>query len=199
MILALDLATAFGAAWGPLGGPPRVTSGRFAGSGAKHAHVGAEAVRWLNGFLAINPPSHVFIERPHLASIARGHTGFDVIYRLLGLAFTVQAVAYLRGVPDTRLVKVEDVRKHFLGTAGLKGDEAKRWTQRRCAELGWEHKNADEADALAIWSYGCEQIRPGSGQAALPGLNLGDVPTPRRLPTQRVSYQEARKLLQRKR
>lgn len=202
-ILALDLATRYGAALGVPGLKPVAISGRFGGTGASHAHVGAEAILWFHKYLKVVKPAAVFIERPHLGSLKRGTTSFDVLYRLLGLAFTIQAVAKINGVANSRLVKVEDVRRHFLGAPNLKGENAKRLVQRRCLELGWDHRSDDEADAMALWSYACEIVQPGSGHSYLgPSLVLeggtGAAPKARPLPRVVMSAKEAAETLFRK-
>lgn len=171
-VLALDLAAFYGLAEGAPGSVPMARSGRFAPAGAAHAAVGGEAIKWFNAHLSLHTPAAIFIERPHLGTLKRGTTSFDVVYRLLGLAYTFQSVAYLRGVYDCRLVKVEDIRHHFIGHGNLKGDRAKALVQRRCQDLGWAFRNPDEADALALWAYGCEQLKPGSGHAMQPGFNF---------------------------
>lgn len=196
-ILFLDLATSYGWAEGSPGGSPVAGSGRFTAAGASHAKVGAEALVWFADRLALEAPAVVFIERPGLHSVAQGKSSFDVIYRLLGLAFLFGAVAHRRGVYDVRFVKAEEVRLHFLGSKSLKGDVAKRRTEDRCRDLGWAFKNNDESDALAGWDYACEQIRRGSGHPAAAGLFASDAAPKVRRPkaaAERISAAAARDL-----
>ena len=180
-VLALDLAMAFGWAEGTPGETPLVGSGRFAPAGSGHAAIGAEALAWFADRLAVSRPALVVIERPGLHSVAAGKSSFDVIYRLLGLAFLFEAVAYRRGVYNVKFAKAEDVRLHFVGTKSARGDAGKRLVQRRCDALGWNWRNPDEADALALFAYGCELVAPGSGHKAAPGLfNASAAPAARK-------------------
>ena len=202
IVLALDLATAFGWAEGAPGETPRVGSGRFASGGSSHAAVGAGALQWFADRLAIPPkPAVVFVERIGLHSIAGGKSSFDVVYRLLGLAFMLETIAYRRGVYDVRFAKAEDVRLHFVGTKNAKGDAGKLLTQRRCDALGWTWRNPDEADALALWDYGVEQVAPGAGHEAPAGLFKASaapkVRKPRNariIPGDKISAKQAREL-----
>jgi hypothetical protein len=168
--MALDLATACGIAEGMPGGEPRASNASFAVEGGGYFGAGERALIHFSERFAAFPPAVVFIERPGLHSIGKGGTAFQVIFRLLGLIFLVGTVARARGVYDVRLVEVKDIRSHFLGGAAIPGEQAKRLTQIRCRELGYAFATPDEADAIALWDYGCEQIKPGSGHKAPPNL-----------------------------
>jgi hypothetical protein len=170
-ILAIDLATAFGWAEGVPGETPRAGSARFAKAGSSDGAVGSGALQWAADYFAFSRPKTVFIERPGLHSVAKGKSSAAVIQRLLGLCFLVQTIAYRRGIYDVRFVQAGDVRKHFLGSGRMDGARAKKLVAARCQALGWEFKNPDESDALALWSYGCETVEPGSGH----GLQTGSI------------------------
>jgi hypothetical protein len=175
-ILALDMATIYGRAEGSPGSTPFAGSGRFAVDGAGHAAIGGDQITWLADYYAVTNPAAIFIERPGLHSVKKGKSSYDVIFRLFGLCFQAASVANLRGIYDVRFVEASDVRKHFIGDGNCPGDRAKFLVQERCRELGWAFKNPDEADALAIWDYGCEQIQPGSGHPVLKGYFKGFQP-----------------------
>lgn len=168
-ILAIDLATAFGWAEGVPGKKPLSGSERFAPPGASDGAIGAAALKWAADRFAVSRPKTIFIERPGLYGVAKGKSSVQVIQRLLGLCFLVQSVAYRRGIYDVRYARADEVRLHFLGSRKLSGDAAKKSVSARCKALGWEHQDYDESDALALWSFGCEQIRPGSGAAPATG------------------------------
>lgn len=168
-VLAIDLATAFGWAEGAPGEKPISGSERFAPPGSSDGAVGAAAIKWAADRFAVSRPRTIFIERPGLYSVAKGKSSVQVIQRLLGLCFLVQAVAYRRGIYDVRYARADEVRKHFLGSRKMSGEAAKRSVSARCKALGWEHRDYDESDALALWSYGCDQIRPGSGASPATG------------------------------
>src|SRR4051794_23184226 len=152
-ILALDLATACGIAEGTPGGDPRASSKTFAVEAGGLFGAGERALMFFSDRLTVDPPAAIFIERPGLHSIGKAGTSFQAIFRLFGLIFLAGVIARCRGIYDVRLIEVKDVRKHFLGGAGVAGPDAKRLTQARCRELGWSFKNPDEADALALWDF----------------------------------------------
>jgi hypothetical protein len=107
-------------------------------------------------------------------------------------------VCHSHGVYDIRTATADQARRHFIGTNSMKGDKAKKLVQAQCEHLGWSYATADEADALALWSYGCELLRPGSGFAYQPMLEVGAptaAPKLRKLPQARMTAKEANELL----
>lgn len=195
-IMAVDLASFFGLVEGAPGGDPRAMSNHFAPEGSGHAAIGAGAVEFFADRFALSKPSVVFVERPGLHSVKKGKSSFDVIFRLLGLCFLVHVVAYMRGIYDVRFVRAEDWRLHFLGSKVIPGERAKALACQRCRELGWAFKNADEAEALGLWDYGCELVKPGTGHPAVPGMFGKAAPIQRKpkAPPLRMSAAEARSL-----
>lgn len=167
-LLALDLATEFGWAEGPIGGTPRSGTERFAPKGASRQAVFAEAIRWAADRFALSKPKVVFIEVPDLYSIAKGRSSREVIRILLGLPAIIEGVAYRRGIYDVRTASASDVRQLFLGRRNLPGEQAKRLTRERCRLLGWDFSDHNAADALAVWAYGCEVVQPGSLPNVMP-------------------------------
>lgn len=169
-ILALDVATVFGSVCEAPGGMPRARSGKWGLEGAKDPAIFAAALTWAaTEACAFGRPAVVFMEKPGLHSVAKGKSAASVIYRLWGLCAALSGTLSLLGVNDIRLVDAGTVRAHFIGDGALPGEDAKALVQQRCTELGWPWRTPDEADALAIWAYGCEQVRPGSGHAAPAG------------------------------
>ena len=66
--------------------------------------------------------------------------------------------------------RIQSVRKHFLGKHLTARDfpslsakdsrlEIKQRVIARCNQIGWQPRSDDEADAMAIWDYGCATLR----------------------------------------
>lgn len=196
VVLGIDLATTYGWALGAPGQPQETGHGRFAAAAGNEGAVAFSCLRWANDFFVLNKPAVAFVEEPLLIQNRgpnRRPENPATLKRLWGLSVVVQAVAYGRGLYDVRTVHADAVRRHFIGLKrGIPGDKAKALVQERCTQLGWAWATADEADALAVWAYGCEQVRPGSGHAFVPSLFAA----PRaRAPQVRLTAKQAAELL----
>lgn len=176
-ILALDLATKFGWAFGAAGVKP-VSGSRFftrSGDAPKDGPIsnGAKfwnAMRFISGAIAEHKPTHIICEQPIAPNAKQGQTSTTVFETLYGLPAAVRGMAYGLHVYDWEYVTVSTVRKHFIGNGGKKGDEAKPIVFRKCVALGWidpltETDLAhDRSDALAIWSWAEAKLAPKLAQ-----------------------------------
>jgi hypothetical protein len=172
LILALDVATRCGYALGRLGETPIAGSVRFGNSSSDENVIFAAALDWASQFLAPQPrPDIVMIEAMLPADAMKNHTSRAVRDRLAGLHGVIRAVAQLRGIGKIESCSVGDVRSHFIGHRGAKREHAKRQTMRRCACLGWDCKDDNAADALAVWSYACALIDPALALRLTPLFN----------------------------
>jgi hypothetical protein len=160
-ILALDLATITGFAYGELGaaGPMAAGSTRFGKVDCTRDAMFGAALRWLNSTMAENAVDCVVFEEPLHFGLRRGRSrpGNDEVS--YGLAAIVRAVAYLRKIYKVKQVRTIDVRRHFIGD-NPKRDIAKRETVARCLELGIRVADDNAADAVATWFYQCALLRP---------------------------------------
>lgn len=81
----------------------------------------------------------------------------DVAMKLFGLAATTEKAVYIANENGAgirvRSARIDQVRKHFLGSARGTRDELKAKTIRRCQELGLKPLDDDTADAIAVHSY----------------------------------------------
>ena len=154
-VLALDIATTTGAAFGRPGDAPKTWSKKFVQhtKGARLAH----ALKWTTQVLERAQPDFVAIEAP-----IKGPQRNEV---LIGLAAVCQAAVIAADIP-CQVFTVQDVRKHFLGKhlttkdfPGLKSDKAKRAIKdaviARCRSLGWGVADDNCADAAALWDLAC--------------------------------------------
>ena len=154
LILALDIATNTGAAFGdPADGLPALTSARFGEPGDSLEASFAAAMCWMENLLNARNPSRVVFESPLQPSFMRGHTTATTIRKLQGLAAIIGGTAHRMGFFNIAEAPVADIRMHFLGSRRIKSAEAKKATIARCRELGLAPKNDNEADAAALWFY----------------------------------------------
>ena len=157
-ILALDLATRFGWAEGPLGGTPRHGSERFAPAGADRAAVLAGAVRHFQRRFMAFKPAVVIFEAPLPPSFMRGHTNFNTSRTLLALPGIIEALCCINGISRCWEAKVSDIRHFFIG-GNPRGEEGKKQTIAKLVGMGFAPQDDNAADALALWHYACAQLR----------------------------------------
>lgn len=166
-ILALDIATQTGWAYGVPGEVPRAGTIRFASPGSSCGAAGCGMMRWFADFLRVNPVDRLYFEAPFDPRHMGNKTNMATARLLLGLAFHIEALATAKGIPVIRETDVADVRKHFLGK-NPRGDEGKPQVQRQCRTLGWKFDSPDAADALAVWSYACALVAPSTAVVPTP-------------------------------
>lgn len=166
-LLALDLATVTGYAVGDPELHERLTAleayGRgdnakpFSGShriAPPGTPLGVFCIRyedWLGDMLLVHQATHVVFEAPWVG----GKTSQDVARKLMGLAILTETVATRAKVPWIREANNASVRKHFIGKGRGDRKTLKRLTIEACQNRGWEPRNDDEADALALFDYAC--------------------------------------------
>ena len=172
LILALDVATRTGWALGRVGETPRSGSCRFGHSSSDENVIFGAALNWASLFLQEQgPPQILMIEALLPPDAMRGRTSKAVRDRLAGLHGVIRGVAWLRHVEQIMDCTVGDVRAHFIGDRGLKRARAKGETMLQCRRLGWDAKDDNQGDALAIWSYAGALIDPQTALKTVPLFN----------------------------
>lgn len=170
-ILALDLATITGFARGVVSGVPKAGTIAFGRGDSKNA-VFANAMAWFSGLLEPKPrPDLIVIEAMLPPQAMKGETSTAVRDRLAGLHGIVRAVGYLRGCYRIEVVRVGDIRRHFIDDGMLPRDRAKDAVMAKCRALGWQCRNDNEADALALWSYARSMLSPAAALEVSPLFN----------------------------
>tara|TARA_R110000868_G_scaffold237132_9_gene491631 strand:- start:37097 stop:37624 length:528 start_codon:yes stop_codon:yes gene_type:complete len=160
-IMAFDIATHTGVAFGHAGKTPRATTFDLSKRGNSDAARFAKAIQLTRHLLEKYEPDQVFYE----AAIG----GPKASAFLIGLAACVTGTAADMGV-KVQEARIASVRKHFLGkhltardfkTLDAKGARAaiKQAVIARCNQIGWQPRTDDEADAMAIWDFGCASLR----------------------------------------
>lgn len=171
-VLALDLASSTGVAFGVAGGKPQAGAVHL---GATEAQRYAKAISLTCGLIAKWSPDLVTVEAPVGGAKASAF--------LIGLVACVTGEATRLKVP-VKAYFPATVRKHFLGKAltardfpGKNHAAAKKAIKgavmARCHLLGWEAPNGDCADALALWDYACAMESRSHQVTSLPGLFQG--------------------------
>ena len=160
-VLALDLATTTGFAYGAPGSIPRFGHIRFTKAGSSHAETFRAFRQWLESDWnqgIKNVPDAVVYESPAVPTIMSGRTNINTIRLLVGLCAHLEEWCHGK-VDYCHEARVADVRNHFVGS-NMKSNAAKAKTMARCRMLGWEVTTYDEADACALWFYHCGWLNP---------------------------------------
>ena len=164
-VLALDLATVTGWAWGKPGSVPKFGHERFAKKDEDRPVAYRRFRLWLDLFCSAHPPALIVYESPAVPAFLGGKTNINTTKLLFGLCEHLEEWAHEKF--PLREAMVSQVRAHFIGR-NLKSAIAKELTQARCRELGWPVENADQADAVALWDYQCAFLRPDLAVSGTP-------------------------------
>lgn len=173
-LLAFDIATSTGVAFGCAGEKPKAWSVDL-GKSRSDAAKFAKAQRMARVLVKKYQPDLVAIEAP-VGGPKTSHT-------LVGLWACVTGAATDLGV-HVETHNIAAIRKHFLGqhlrTKDLPGlshakakEEIKRAVMNRCRMLGWSVENDDAADAASLWDYACSRHSPSHHITTLGGLFNG--------------------------
>lgn len=149
MILAFDLATNTGVAFGPAGAKvPELRSYKLAPGATQGARF-LEAFIMTRRLIKESGCQVIVVEK----ALAAGGGGAAARVELaMGIRACVLAAAYHEQIP-VKEYAVTTIRKHFIGKGNTPRAEAKRATIKRCQMLGWDPQNDNEADAAALWDY----------------------------------------------
>jgi Holliday junction resolvasome RuvABC endonuclease subunit len=112
--------------------------------------------RMVRRWAETHGPDLVFIEQPmDPAALVKVGATAETILSLNGYVAVVLGELHDLGI-ETMMLPRQSVLKHFVGRARFaKKDDGKRACAARCQQLGWPVANHDEADAVALWDYGC--------------------------------------------
>lgn len=148
-VLALDLATATGYAWGEHNAVPRYGLLKLPSGSAVGKFVSTFA-DWFDGFVGVEKPEWCVFEAPLMM---HGPTAnLDATRKLMGLAAQVEVVCYRRDVP-CREANVSTVKKFWAGDGRAKKPEMVGAARAR----GFDVSDHNVADALAVWAYQVHQ------------------------------------------
>ena len=148
-VLALDIATCSGWAFGTPGEAPRFGTFTLPQTGDDLGRFAYTFMQWLHAKISELEPKEVVFEAPILPS----STNIITLKKLYGLAVIAEVVCISKGVPCSEISN-GSWRKSFLGQSYPSGgtrDELKRAVISACRQMGWEPNSSDDADALGIW------------------------------------------------
>jgi len=152
-VLALDIATVTGWAYGSPGEVPTFGSIRFGKPGGSRAAAYRAFSKWLETEWNVrdHQPDLIVYESPAVPSIMSGRTNIDTIRLLVGLAEYLEGWCY--GNFELREASVSQVRAHFLGR-NMKSAIAKPMTveRSRLALLAGLAVVIGGGGALAAWA-----------------------------------------------
>jgi Holliday junction resolvasome RuvABC endonuclease subunit len=115
-------------------------AGDGGGSDYSACLVGIDA--WLTDILAVIKPARCAFEAPIIIPKRSAQT-----MRLLMYIAGVAELCCAKAKVPVYEISVSTARKGFCGS----GRADKPMVQQRCRQLGWQFRNDDEADALAVW------------------------------------------------
>ena len=148
-VLGLDLATNTGFAIGDLGGVPRFGGHRLPSTGDDLGRFLAAFEDWLLGTIRREVPDRVFFEAPILSQSTM------TARKLMCLAGETERICLRRRLPVFEVV-ISTAKKFITGH----GQADKQMVVEAVRARGWMVNNDNEADACAIWLYGCATIAP---------------------------------------
>lgn len=169
MILGMDIATSCGLAWGRADERPEVMTWNLREGGKGRPKRLAWLLHSCSVFFAnLRPDMLVYEAGMGLNAAMQVGTNEDVFAFLRGAIGIVEATAVLAQIPVIDAVKVQDARKHLVGSGRIPKGEGKGLVFQRCKMLRWPVTNLDESDACAIWSYGCGKASPLTAHMTTP-------------------------------
>lgn len=160
---ALDLAKVSGVCWGEPFSTPFFETWVLGGADTPRGQRGKNLMAKLVEFIARVRPEKIYIEAPLTARVlAEIGSNSDTTIALQGFVMIAETVAFTRGVP-TELLERKAVLQHFTGQPSFSRRDkngAKKACLARCGQLRWPVAGYDEADAGALWHYGCARDNP---------------------------------------
>jgi hypothetical protein len=182
MILALDVATTTGWAYGSAGERPQYGHFRAGKRGMKGGEIVTLFRDWLKLQCEIKKPHWLIYESPYVPRVApprvRTATGklistlsggappidINVLRRLITLCGIVEELGWRYSI-EVREEASNVVCRQFTGRGSWGSRAAKKAaTQKMCAVYGWHGVSEDEADALALWVYAEAMLYPELAQ-----------------------------------
>jgi len=160
-VLALDIATTTGWAFGDAGEKPQHGTFTCPSTGEDLGRFGAAYRGFLTNLIRERRPKLVVFEAPILPppkfDKAKGRvvqfTNLTTVRKLNGLLMVTELVAGDEGVRCEEITAGQ-WRHAFLGQSyphGGKSDDLKRAAIAACRQMKWEPNGPDDADALGIW------------------------------------------------
>lgn len=150
-LLALDLATVTGWAFWRPGADVRSGVCKLPRTGEDVGRFLCAFEDWLKPFLELERPARVVFEAPILTA---GKTDINTARKLMSLAAFTEVVCRRSGIRQYFEVNNATVRKHFVGVGRARDRRTlKDLTLDACRARGWDPRDDNAADALAVLDY----------------------------------------------
>jgi len=155
-ILAFDLATNTGVAYGDVRHGPVAHTEKLGEAGPAHGPRFSQLFELTMHLIRTKRPDLIAIESPLAAGVPGGANRAKLA---MGLRASVLIAAHWENIRVEEYA-VQTIRKYFIGK--FERGKAKRLTIDRCLALGWRVENDNEADACAVWALAREKNGLGS-------------------------------------
>jgi len=149
-LLALDLSTNTGFAYGSPAGEPIFGTKKLPSTGDDIGRFSDAFVQWLDDLITLEGFDFMVFESPILSA---GKTSAVTARKLMGLAVLTELVAFRRHIP-CREGNLMTVKKFFAGS----GRASKQDMINAAAKYGWYVRTDDEADALGLWAWSVTRL-----------------------------------------
>lgn len=170
VLLAFDLATASGLAWGKImdGRPSDLVTWNLRKGGKDRPARFYYFFQMLEEFFMETHVDYVRYEEPMaVATATRIGVNEETISLLRGLPAIVEVCAVRAGIRDIGSFPVLAARRHLLGQRAPKG-EGKQAVMRALRVLGIETSDDNMADAAVGWLYSTAQLNPRVSHLSAP-------------------------------
>lgn len=144
-VLALDLATTFGFALGPLGRRPLYGAKTL--QRTEHVHRCADLRQWIEDQEQVHGKFTALVVE---AAIIGNFSSQDAERLTIALHTTVELWAYDVEIPFAAIA-ASTVRKSMIGRGTFPKGQAKPAVMQWCRAAGLEPRNDDAADAILLW------------------------------------------------
>ncbi len=152
-LLALDLSSHTGWAIGPVGERPRYGTLNLPSTGDEIGRFADAFDIWLSDMITMYKPSHCAFE----SSFIPPTTTLMTVRKLVGLTVITELVCCRRDVICNE-VNNATIKKFWAGTGRAKKPEMIAAAR----AYGFPVGDDNQADALGLWHYVCENRHPGA-------------------------------------
>jgi crossover junction endodeoxyribonuclease RuvC len=157
-VLALDLASTMGFCEGMPGERPVSGSVRLGSPGASQGEIYDQFAQFLLPKLRAFRFGLIVAEAP--VSPRYSKTNQKTTEMLLGLHAWQRGICHMTGHYNMKTESAQRVRKFLLGKMPAKG-QAKVEVMAKVRALGFDPADDNEADAIALWLFTCNEVAPG--------------------------------------
>ena len=161
-ILALDLSKSSTgwAVWGK--DDARLSSGTWQ-LGSEYTSNGlvfAKLHQRMSDINLLGAIDAVFVEDALDARALSGNTNIQTLKLASGLGSHAESWAEAMGCRIFRAVNQTTWRRHFIGSMrrGTKSVDLKEYAMQRCRDLGFKPQKHDEAEAIGLLDYACDDL-----------------------------------------